>query len=114
MRTESTRTNPFTNASMAGNLTSPSISLLNTDKLAIQAVFVGANAQVPSGTFTLQVTNDQTTWTTIAGSASTVSAAGDIMWNIVDLGYPYVRVVYTRTGGDGTLNCTVFTKEDLT
>lgn len=81
---------------------------------AIQLVFTGA----PQGNFKLQASNDVgsidstgaaqqvsgiTNWTDIADSAATVSAAGDIMWTVENAGYTWVRVVWTATGGSGSL-----------
>lgn len=81
---------------------------------AIQIVFTGT----PSGDFKLQCSNDPghidgqtkavqarniTNWTDITGSSITVSAAGDITWNAENVGYLWVRVVYTRTAGTGSL-----------
>lgn len=81
---------------------------------AIQLVFTGS----PQGNFKLQASNDQgsidsatgsvqlasiVNWTDIADSAQTISAAGDHMWTVENAGYTWVRVVWTQTGGSGTL-----------
>lgn len=82
---------------------------------AIQLVFTGA----PQGNFKLQASNDKgdvnaasranqdvgiVNWTDVAGSPATVSAAGNIMWNAENVGYNWVRVVWTQTGGSGSLD----------
>lgn len=81
---------------------------------AIQLTFTGA----PNGTFSLQASNDQgrpnaateteqyasvTHWTHITGSDQPISAAGDHMYQVENAGYTWVRVVYTRNSGTGTV-----------
>ena len=81
---------------------------------SIQLQFTGA----PQGNFRLQASNDPgridaasgvlqvsniAIWTDIADSAQTISAAGDHMWTVENAGYTWVRVVWTQTGGSGTL-----------
>lgn len=46
-----------------------------------------------------------TNWADIANSSFTLSASGTTMWNVEDVGYNYVRVVYTDTSG-GTSTAT--------
>jgi hypothetical protein len=92
----------------------PAIWLGHIANYAIQLVFTGT----PQGNFKLQASNDVgqilaasaaqqdediTHWTDIADSALTVSAAGDIMWTVENAGYTWVRVVWTQTGGSGSL-----------
>lgn len=71
---------------------------------AIQIVFTGT----PSGNFSLQSSVDPVpqvwgqayapiNWTTVANSTFTVSGAGNVEWNVTDVMYNYVRVVYTDT-----------------
>lgn len=80
---------------------------------SIQLAFTGS----PVGSFVLQASNDPgqpdgglspqatgvTHWTTIADTSASVSAAGDIMWNIENAGYTWVRVAYTADSGTGSL-----------
>lgn len=80
---------------------------------SLQLVFTGS----PVGTFKLQASNDHgmpdggqtpqalnvSNWTDVTGSSQAVSAAGNIMWNVENAGYTFVRVVYTVTSGTGTL-----------
>lgn len=81
---------------------------------AIQLVFDGA----PVGSFKLQASNDLgnstsasasmqdsgiTNWTDIADSAAAISAAGDVMWQVENAGYNWVRVVWTVTSGSGNI-----------
>lgn len=80
---------------------------------AIQLVFTGS----PVGTYKLQCSNDPgmpdggmtpqasnvTNWTDIADSDQDISASGNIVWNVENAGYTWVRVSYTATSGTGSL-----------
>lgn len=77
------------------------------DTISIQAVFSGT----PVGTFKLQISNDAvnaaasvTNWSDYTGSSTSISAAGDYVWNLSSAGYRWVRVVYTKISGTGTAN----------
>lgn len=90
---------------MSGNLTSDSTPLDHIYGFAIQCVFTGS----PVGTLKLQSSCDlpNTTpvnWTDVSGSEQSISAAGSHVWNFSGLFADWVRVVYTRTSGSGTLN----------
>ncbi len=103
---------------------SVAVQIYNAFLCAIQIVFTGT----PTGTFKLQVScdpaaaatatgrlvtaNEPTHWTDLANSSFSVSAAGDVSWGISggDLGYNWVRVVYTDgSGGLSTAIVTVST-----
>lgn len=67
---------------------------------AIQLVWTGT----PTGTFKLQGSadthlNPPVNWTDIANSSQAVSAAGNYMYNVIEVMYNYVRVVYTDGSG---------------
>lgn len=101
------------------NLTSIALPLYHIYGYAIQAVYTGT----PSGTFKLQASSDPinppgqgmganvvTNWTDVANSSVTVTAAGNYMWNVTDVMYNYVRLVYTDgSAGASTAVLTVST-----
>ncbi len=81
----------------------------NTMSYAVQITFTGT----PAGNFKLQASCDKgqpqaviqsdrtvgvVNWTDIATTQTTVSAAGNILYNVEIAGYSGVRVVYTATG----------------
>jgi hypothetical protein len=80
---------------------------------SIQLEFTGS----PNGTFKLQMSNDPgqpsqqplvefnyvKNWTDIKGSDQVITASGDHSWNVQDAGYRWVRFVWTRSSGSGTL-----------
>lgn len=100
--------------SLGADYASRPVWLGHIAQYSIQAVFTGT----PTGSFELQCSNDQghidapskavqgsgvTNWTTITGSSQSVSAAGNITWDAQNVGYLWVRVIYTRTSGTGSL-----------
>lgn len=106
------------NGDMSGNLESQVIDLADIDLGSIQAVFTGA----PTGALKLQLSNQivantadpnvaVTEWTDYSGSATNVVAAGSHIFNISNMGYKWCKMVYTRTGGTGTLNATMTGKD---
>ncbi len=81
---------------------------------SIQLVFTGS----PTGTFKLQCTNDPgnptlpgkvaqssgvVNWTDIDDSSQNITEGGNHTWNVTDIGYLWLRVVYTATSGTGSL-----------
>lgn len=101
-----------------GDFASRPIYLGHIAQYAIQLVFSGT----PDGTFSLECSNDRgninaqskaeqsegvVNWTTIAGSASVITAAGDITWNAENVGYLWVRVKFDFSASTGSLDSAV-------
>ncbi len=76
---------------------------------SIQLVFTGT----PAGNFKLQISDDKgqpnaaaeaqkyvdvTNWTDLADSSVTIAAAGNVAYNLQNVGFEWVRVVWTATG----------------
>lgn len=84
---------------------------------AIQATISGSGSL--NGTLKLQASNDAgvdlannpvpsqvtglSNWSDIAGTTQTVTVDGSSMWNVADIGFRWLRVVYTKTAGTGTI-----------
>lgn len=97
------------------SLTSTVTDIQFLDNIAIQSNFTGS----PVGVIAIQVSADYArdfmgnvtnsgNWATVA-SAST-SGGSPIYFDLNQLAAPYIRVVYTKTSGSGTLNCILSAK----
>jgi hypothetical protein len=110
-----------TNAVMNTTVISDPYNVQQLYGVAIQVSYTGT----PTGTFKLQASADPATayaspssdtplvWSDIINSPYSVTAAGDYMWNVFEIMYNYIRVVYTDTsGGTSTavLNARINTK----
>lgn len=95
------------------NYNSPASPLKNIFGYAIAAIVTGT----PGGNIKLQASNDPETndamplgipepapthWVDIKDSTFVLTAAGETMWNVSEIGYNYVRVVYTDTSSGGS------------
>lgn len=95
--------------SMGGTVTSDSTNINTAISVCIQAIWSAGST--PVGTMVLQASNDNSTWTEVTGSSLAVSGAtGSNMWNVEKPAYGYIRMVYTRSSGSGTLNATINAK----
>jgi hypothetical protein len=101
---------------MNADFTSTAYQTYDLYGYSIQVEFVGT----PTGTFYLECSNDPvpqgpnsspetgympTNWTIVADSSEQVVAAGDITWNVFDVMYTWVRLVYID-GSSGTSTAT--------
>lgn len=87
---------------MSGNLTSKVSDISNADNVAIQLIFTGT----PTGTFAVQGSLDKNTWTALSLSPTpgATGVAGNILLDLNQLSFPYIRVVYTASSGAGSLD----------
>ncbi len=88
------------------SLTSTTINLDFKLIVAIQAVYTGS----PVGTLKLQGSIGGTSWSDISGSSTAITTSGDVLYNITDIGYRYIRAVYTKTSGTGSLTVEINAK----
>jgi len=88
--------------SMAGNLTSDAIDIRLQYGFAVFAAWTGT----PTGVLKMQASPDGISgWLDITGvTASPSGGAGSYFLNKEWQFYPYVRFVYTRTSGTGSLD----------
>ncbi len=111
----------FSSATLTADRTTTGYYVGQTVNYAIQLVIAGT----PTGTFKLQASIDAgrpeaateadrasavTNWTDIADSSVSGSAAGDVMWDVANSGYLWVRVVYTFGSSTGTVTGRISTK----
>lgn len=89
--------------SLAGNVT-------NVSGYSIQAVW--SNGSSPVGIMSLQASNDDLNWSDIPNSSLPVSGnSGNNIFNVSkNAYYNFVRLVYTRTSGDGILYISMVSK----
>lgn len=99
------------------NINGPFVPLKNIFMYCLAAVVTGT----PTGIIKLQASNDPetndtvplsdnppTNWVDISDSSFTLTAAGETMWNVSEIAYNYVRVVYTdSSSGASTATMTV-------
>lgn len=94
----------ITDGNLAGSIESSVVDITMFNGYSITAVFTGA----PVGTLKLQCSNDEnssgTNYEDVPNSSQAVSAAGSHTWNVSDAQYGFVKVVYTRSSGTGTMN----------
>lgn len=110
----------ITDGDMGGNITSQVLDILNQDNVSLQLVWTGT----PTGTFEFQASNtyriNVTTnavehpgdWVplTVSPSIAAAGAPGTAMANLNQQSSAFIRVVYTRGSGAGTLQCVVVAK----
>jgi len=108
-----------TNVPLNTNVNGPAVPLKNIYMYAMVALISGT----PTGTIKLQASNDPETndaqplgipfpppthWVDITNSSFAVSSSGETMWNVSEVAYNYVRVVYIdASGGTSTATMTV-------
>lgn len=80
------------------SLTSSIIDASYLDNICLQMAWTGS----PIGTFSVQGSLDKTNWTQFATGDCT--AGSPSLFDLNQLSFPYVRVVYTKGSGTGTLN----------
>jgi hypothetical protein len=103
-------------ASMATSLTSSVVEIKEQDNVGVQLDFSGA----PVGTFECQVSMNYAqdaignvtnagNWIPVdlTGTPTAAGAADHIYIDLNQLSAPYIRVVYTRTSGTGSLTCRI-------
>lgn len=117
MKLENTNILPKLTASMAGDWNSSAIWIGHLALVSLQIVFAGGGS--PVGTFKLQASCDEgkpsaeanaqqisgvTKWTDIPSQSQAVSADGSVLFNLVDPGYHWIRVVWDNTSGTATIS----------
>jgi hypothetical protein len=88
------------NISPLATTTSISVNLLHYFLCSVQFVWTGT----PTGTVSLQESNDNINWSPIAGaSQATGGSAGNVSIDITNISAGYIQAVYTHVSGAGTV-----------
>lgn len=98
------------------SLTSTIVNIQYLDNICISFVFSGS----PVGTFSIEGSNtyNQTpegsitsvgTWTPIVLNPVAIAAgtSGSVLLDLNQLSFPWIRAIYTKTSGTGTLTATI-------
>jgi len=101
----------FTNidaVSTAASITGDSFSIQDSDNVGLDLRWTGTTA----GTIAVQVSNDNSTFTALTLSAvpTPAGSADNYLVNINQAPFQYMRIVFTRTSGTGTLTAIVSMK----
>lgn len=110
----------ISNVALNTDYTSPAIPLKNIFMFNIAAII----SDTPTGTIKLQVSNDPETndtiplveppnWVDLLDSSFSLTDEGETMWNVHEVAFNYVRVVYTDTSGgmsDATMTIIINSK----
>jgi len=104
-------------ASMADSFTSSAVMIRWQDNVGLQLKWSGT----PTGVFTVECSNNRYPETNQAGDFYSLTfspsldqpagAAGGYLINLNQVPFSWVRVVYTRSSGTGTLDCWLTSKE---
>lgn len=109
---------------MSGDLTSTPVKIQFLDVVSMQLVFT----DTPTGTFEVQASLDYSvndagevtnagTWVTVpvqdetGSSPAATGSADQLMINMTQLAFPFIRLHYTATSGTGTLDVLASGKE---
>lgn len=90
-------------ASFNGN----SFNVTGFHDLAVSSVISGASTL--NGVLKLQGSVDGTNWADVSGATATLTADGTTIYSVANNSYQFVRLVWTRTTGSGTLDSKVGT-----
>jgi hypothetical protein len=93
---------------MSATLTSDSTDILNIDRVSYNLSFTTSDAV---GTFSVEVSNDNSTWVTVAlDTGVTAASADDEALIDVETAARYIRLKYARSSGSGTLQAHIVGK----
>jgi hypothetical protein len=92
---------------MSANITGDSTNILYTDRVAYQLSWTGT----PTGTFTVEGSNDELVWVNLPlDPAVTAAGSADDAVIEVETALKFIRLLYTRSSGSGTLQVHITAK----
>lgn len=87
---------------MSASITTNSQNLIQMAIACVQAIYSGS----PNGSLQLQISNDNLVWSNYLTPA-TITTSGNSVWNIEFVGFQWLRAVYTKSSGTGSLSISV-------
>lgn len=100
-----------TNATASPVVTNP-LDLNDLNNFSLQVGFSGGGGNLV-GTLTLEASDDNVTYATVANSSVAVTASTANMYNVQGAGYRYVRVRWVLTSGTGNISVIAFLKDTV-
>lgn len=103
--------------SMGADITSRAIQFDNVTRMSIHIIMTGS----PVGVVSLQCSNDLvsdhssdtvTNWVDYTDGSSVVSGADQVMFNIRDVSFKWIRLVYVRGSGTGSMTTNFYSVTD--
>lgn len=92
----------------AATLNSQSFQLGDLIFFSVHIVVSGTDVV---GTFTLEASNDNTNWVTVASSSQAITLSADVFYDVREATYRYARIAFTYTSGTGTITATAIVKD---
>lgn len=96
--------------SMGATITGAAVNIQYLDNISIQLIFTGSPVGTVSLEGSLSYAQSSTgavinagTWTPL-GVTYAISAAGDLLIDLNEMSFPWIRIKYTRSSGSGTLD----------
>jgi len=98
-----------TSGDMSADITSQGFNVGGFPYVAIQGAFTTSDG---NGTFSVEASLDNSTWTplTLTASPTAAGADGNFLIELAPLCAQAVRLKYARSSGSGTLNANIFCK----
>lgn len=98
----------ITDGDMSATIYSKVIDVRNLKTGSVQAVWTGN----PIGRLTIESSNDGANFSEVQDSGESLSGitGNNFMYSISEIGYHYIRFVYSQASGSGTLNAFMVVK----
>lgn len=96
-----------TEKSLGASFDGNSFNVAGFHDLAVSNVVSSASSL--NGTLKLQGSVDGTNWADVPSVTATLNADGTTIFSVANNSYQFIRLVWTRVGGSGTLNSKVGT-----
>lgn len=88
----------------SGNLTGDATNIAHITDVAYQCTFTGS----PAGTMSIEGSIDGVNYVSV--DSKSVSGAGSVLFGLSLLSFPWIRPVYAKTSGSGSLTVWIFGK----